>query len=150
MTNHAPRADYLFTITALCTPPEDMGRVNGGVGRMIPITGGSVEGPRLSGSVMPGADWFVMRDDGAAVVEARYAIRANDGAIIQVFNSATAPIGDDAAAPGPVSMITAPRFIAPEGPYGWLNRGVYVGALMPDIRPDVFAVRIAIYRMVPA
>jgi hypothetical protein len=55
--------------------------------RIIPITGGRVDGPRLQGVVLPGgADWQIVRADGGAVLEARYTIRAVDGALIYVRN----------------------------------------------------------------
>lgn len=142
-----PRSELLFTISAECTPPEEMGVVNGGKARMIPIVGGSVSGDKLSGTVMPGADWSIMRDDGLATVEARYAIRAEDGTIIQVFNSATARVDPAAIERSGVAMITAPRFIARDGPHGWLNEGVYVGTLSPDMSGGSFTVSIGVYRM---
>ncbi len=149
MMNLAPKSEHVFTIEALCTPPEELGIIDGGTARMIPITGGSVSGPKFSGTVMPGADWSIMRDDGLATVEARYAIKAEDGTIIQVFNGAKARIDPSSMATSGVAMITSPRFIAPEGPHAWLNEGVYVGALMPDMSGGSFAVRIAIYRLTP-
>jgi Protein of unknown function (DUF3237) len=139
-----PRTELFFTIHAICTPPEEMGRVKGGLGRMIPIIGGSVSGPKLIGEVMPGADWFVTHDNGLAEVNARYAIRTDDGTVIQVFNGAVARI---APVDSPQPMVTHPRFIAPEGPHDWLNEGLFVGVLTPDISIDQFAVNIAVYRV---
>ena len=140
-----PHPELVFEIEALCSPPVDMGTIDGGKARMIPITGGRVSGPRLSGRVMPGADWSIMRDSGVATVEARYAIEADDGTIIQVFNAATTPVGaprDDG-----VMMITTPRFIAPEGPHHWLNHGVYAGTLIPDLSGQSFTVTIGVFRL---
>ncbi|MDE2595728.1 MAG: DUF3237 family protein [Sphingomonadales bacterium] len=147
MAGYVPQAELVFEIEAVCSPPVDMGWIDGGKARMIPIIGGSVSGPNLQGEVIPGgADWSIMRDNGVATVDARYAIRASDGTIIQIDNGVT-----DHMAPregrGDVMAITRPRFIAPEGPHEWLNHGVYVGTLAPAITPDRFAVRIAIFRM---
>jgi hypothetical protein len=147
MTDLSPTSELIFTVTAECTPPEEMGVVDGGQGRMIPIVGGSVTGPKLSGTIMPGADWAIMRDDGLATINARYAIKADDGTIIQVFNEATARIDPVSVQKSGVAMITSPRFIAPEGPHVWLNEGVYVGTLMPDMSGGAFTVRVGIYRM---
>lgn len=143
--NGVPQAELLFEILAECSPPEDMGTIDGGKARMIPIVGGTVSGPRLSGTVMPGADWSIMRENGVATVEARYALRADDGTIIQIFNAATTRVGQ----PGEdgVMMITTPRFIAPEGPHAWLNHGVYVGTLIPDMSGGSFAVKIGVFGM---
>ena len=142
----APHLELIFEIVALCESPVDMGTIDGGKARMIPIIGGTVSGPMLSGAVMPGADWSIMRDDGLATVEARYAIRADDGTIIQIFNAATAQVGrprEDG-----VMMITTPHFIAPDGPHAWLNHGVYAGTLVPDLSGQSFSVKIGVYRLV--
>jgi Protein of unknown function (DUF3237) len=148
MTGSVPRAELVFTIEALCSHPVSIGRLAGGEGRMIPIIGGKVSGTMLNGEVVPGgADWSIVRENGLCTVDARYAIKADDGAIIQVFNGATERIVRSNP-PAPILMITAPRFIAPDGPHDWLNRGVYVGTLMPDLSGKSAAVLIGVYRMV--
>jgi hypothetical protein len=41
--------------------------------RVIPITGGSFEGPNIKGAVLPGvADWQLVRPDGDLELYARY------------------------------------------------------------------------------
>ncbi len=140
-----PQAELMFEIDVECSAPVDMGVIDGGTARMIAITGGRVFGPKLNGAVLPGADWSIMRDNGVATVEARYALKADDGTIIQIFNAATTQVGrprEDG-----VMMITTPRFIAPDGPHAWLNHGVYVGTLIPDISGGSFAVKIGVFRM---
>jgi hypothetical protein len=53
--------------------------------RVINILGGTVEGPRLKGKILPGgADWQFIRADGAAHVEARYTIQSESGAYVLV------------------------------------------------------------------
>jgi hypothetical protein len=140
-----PHPELVFEIEALCSAPVDMGTINGGKARMIPITGGRVYGPRLNGEVMPGADWSIMRDNGLATVEARYAIRTDDGTIIQIFNGATTKVG--ALREDGVAMITTPCFIAPEGPHDWLNHGVYAGTLTPNMSGESFTVKIGVFRL---
>lgn len=140
-----PRAELVFEINAECAVPIELGTIDGSKARMIPITGGSVFGPELSGTVLPGADWSIMRDNGIATVEARYALRADDGTIIQIFNSATTQVGNKRQ--DGVAMITTPRFIAPDGPHSWLNHGVYAGTLTPNIFGTSFAVKIGVFRL---
>ncbi|WP_439901169.1 DUF3237 domain-containing protein [Microbacterium azadirachtae] len=51
-----------------------------------PITGGRAEGPMLSATVVPGGgDWSTKRRE-TTEVEARYLLRADDGAMIDVVN----------------------------------------------------------------
>ena len=106
--------------------------------RIIPITGGRVEGERLRGDVLPGgADWQVVRPDGAAVLEARYCVRATDGALIFVENKglrAGPPevlarlARGEPVAPGEYYFRTTPRFETAAPRYAWLNDIVAVGS----------------------
>ena len=53
--------------------------------RVIGIRGGTVDGPRLKGRVLPGgADWQIVRADGAADIQARYTIESENGGHILV------------------------------------------------------------------
>ena len=66
---------------------QDIGWVPGGHRRVVPIAGGSVSGPLLNGQIVPGgADWQILAEDGSAVIEARYTIRTDDGALILVHS----------------------------------------------------------------
>lgn len=53
--------------------------------RYVPLTGGSVQGPELSGRIVEGGvDWQVARADGVLDIGAHYVIDAGDGALIEV------------------------------------------------------------------
>lgn len=48
--------------------------------RVVHITGGRFEGPRLSGRIIPGgADWQIVRADGVADLKARYTLETGAG-----------------------------------------------------------------------
>lgn len=51
--------------------------------RVIDILGGRVEG-RVSGRVLPGADWQIVRPDGVTDIRAHYALETDAGARILV------------------------------------------------------------------
>ncbi|GAB3095758.1 DUF3237 domain-containing protein [Aestuariicella hydrocarbonica] len=145
MSYSIPRAEPVFELQVTCELPTPIGRRDGGNAMMIAITGGAIRGEKLSGEVMPGgADWAIMKDDGRVVVDARYAIKTSDGTIIQVYNSGVTLIDGDQPGAAPV-VLTTPRFIAPEGEYEWLNYGVFVGTLQPNLADG--SVNIVIYRM---
>lgn len=56
-----------------------------GEARIVPILGGTVEGPGLNGVILPGgADEQRVRADGLTRIHARYLIEADDGALIRV------------------------------------------------------------------
>jgi hypothetical protein len=67
--------------------PLDFGVTQNGHRRVIPITGGRVEGARLNGRILPGgADWQILRAGGTAELDARYTIQTAQGALIYVAN----------------------------------------------------------------
>lgn len=53
--------------------------------RVIHILGGSVSGPRVKGTILPGgADWQIVRPDGVADIVARYTFKTDGGALVLV------------------------------------------------------------------
>jgi len=75
----------IFTIFAELEAITSLGRTPYGERRVIGILGGSVRGPKLNGRILPGgADWQIIRTDGAADIRARYIIETEDGARIMV------------------------------------------------------------------
>jgi hypothetical protein len=65
--------------------PIILGNDGFGEARIVPILGGTVSGPGLSGTILPGgADEQRVRADGLTRIHARYVIRATDGALIRV------------------------------------------------------------------
>jgi hypothetical protein len=121
-----PRAELAFTIHVQIGPVQQIGQIPAGGARVIPITGGSFEGPRIKGTVMPGgADWQITRPDGVTELRAHYGLKTDDGAIIQVKNHCLAftPAG------GVRSIRSVLTFEAPAGPHDWLNKSVFVGTL---------------------
>jgi Protein of unknown function (DUF3237) len=149
----APELRHVCDIEALVGPLRDLGPAPHGRRRIVPILGGTVQGPRLEAEVMPGgADWQRVRADGVVELVARYTIRTVDGVEIAVVNRGLRHAAPETMArltrgepvdPALVYCRTTPQFEAPTGPYEWLNRSVFVGsaARMPDrVRIEVFEV----------
>ncbi|WP_284740103.1 DUF3237 family protein [Amycolatopsis sp. RTGN1] len=123
MTHPELAMDLVARLEVLISEPIDAGVTPTGHRRVIPITGGTVTGPRITGEVLGiGADWSVVRGDGVAAVTAKYLIRTDDGVVLTVTNTGAF------TAQG---IVTTPRIEAPEGPYSWLNDAVLVGTLIP-------------------
>ncbi|MFF2493442.1 DUF3237 domain-containing protein [Agromyces sp. NPDC058064] len=81
-----PRLEYVFEIRATIDPDFHIGRGPDEKLSFTPVSGGSVAGPRLTGEVLAGGgDWAVERF-GTAQLEARYLLRADDGAVIDILN----------------------------------------------------------------
>ena len=128
----------LFGARIALGPAQELGEGPRGRRRIIPITGGSFEGERLSGRVLAGgADWQLIRRDGVAELEARYTLETADGALVYVQNCGyrhgprevleRLAAGEEVA-PSSYYMRTTPRFETGDERYAWLNRIVCVAS----------------------
>lgn len=133
-----PALAHVFDLAVEVGPAQELGEVGGGRRRVIPITGGSLAGPGLSGEVLPGgADWQTIRPDGVTLLQARYTVRMSDGATIGIINTgvrrADADVvrrltaGEDVD-PALYYFRATPIFEVGPGPYLWLTESVFVSA----------------------
>jgi hypothetical protein len=146
-----PRFEFVYECDATLSPALEFGKTLEGQRRIIPITGGTVRGPRIRGEVLSGgADWNLQRSDGAGSVEADYYLKTDDGVLIRVVNKGVGAAAQQPAAseaPERFFMFTTPSFEAPVGKYDWMNRSVFVATL--GARKDVRnAVLIRVFRVV--
>ncbi|NWG26200.1 MAG: DUF3237 domain-containing protein [Pseudorhodoplanes sp.] len=122
----------LFQVRAELADIIHVGTTPYGERRVINILGGRVEGPRLSGTILPGgADWQIVRADGAAHIEARYTVRADSGGDILVSSEGirhgppevlAALMRGDNVDPSLYYFRTAMRFETGTPGLDWLNR----------------------------
>ena len=90
-----------------------------------PITGGSFEGDRLRGKVLPGGgDWTIKRADGVVELDLRITLETDDGALVHM---AFEGLRDDDAPGGPYFRHVS-RFETASDKYAFLNRLLAVGA----------------------
>ncbi|WCM92279.1 DUF3237 domain-containing protein [Acidovorax sp. NCPPB 2350] len=141
----APRTEWVYDATVDIDPSQRLGDGPLGERRIVPITGGTFEGPRLKGTVLPGgADRQTVRKDGIVQLDALYEMKTHDGAVITVHNQVL--VDNSPPGGGPRYAFSHIRLVAPTGPYDWLNRAVYVGTLT-SLRPQRQAVLIRAYRL---
>lgn len=129
-----PTLEHVLTVRADIDAPIVMGKTPQGQRRVIPIAGGTFEGPSMRGTIMPGGeDWQAVREDGVTLLDARYALRTDDGTIIRVHNRVLIdPPAQDAASGTRPYVRSSVEFEAPAGKYDWLNKGIFVGTLTAD------------------
>jgi len=73
----------LFVMRLAVRPLQMIGGAPGAFRRVGPVFGGSFAGERLSGEVLDGgADWQVVRGDGATTLDVRLVLRTRDDALI--------------------------------------------------------------------
>ncbi len=77
-------SEPIFHVHAELADIRHFGRTPYGERRVIDIIGGQVEGPKLKGRILPGADWQVVWEDGTADLSARYGIETEAGARVLV------------------------------------------------------------------
>jgi Protein of unknown function (DUF3237) len=132
------RSRFAFEARVAVATPLVVGPATIGLRRIVPITGGTVSGPRFAGKVVPGgADWQVVRPDGVLQIEAKYTLESNDGVLVMVTNrgmrhGAPAVIEKlargEAVDPSEYYFRTSAEFEAPsESKYAWMNRAIFIG-----------------------
>ncbi len=138
---YEPRAEFVYEAIVDIAPGMDLGTGPLGQRAMVPITGGTFEGPNIRGTVLAGgADRQLLRADGIRMLDALYELKTHDDAIITVRNEVLISPPDRGVRPFSHLQITAPSS------YDWLNGYVHVGTL--DIVPDRQAVLIRVFRIV--
>jgi hypothetical protein len=143
----------IFTIIAELEGITTLGRTPYGERRVIGILGGSVSGPKLNGRILPGgADWQIIRTDGAADIKARYIIETDDGGRIMVTSEGLrhgAPevmerlARGDNVDPAHYYFRTVMRFETSDPKVDWLNRILALARGQREAR----AVRLDVYEV---
>jgi hypothetical protein len=135
----------LMTLRVTTAKALDVGPVPTGVRRIAPITEGRFEGPRLRGTIVPGAsaDWLLLRADGVLELDLRVTLETDDGALISMrsFGLRHGPPDVIAAMsrggtvdPSAYYFRTTPRFETGHSSYTFLNRIIAVAS--GDRRPE--------------
>ena len=145
-----PGLAFAFLIRAEIGEARSGGRSPKGERLHVPITGGTVNGPMLTGTIAPGgSDWPLVRLDGTSEISARYSIVASDGTPIMVRNDGLRVSSPEVLArlrageavdPSEFYFRSVPVFEAPDGPHGWLNDTVFVASVCRDGADVVIAV----------
>ncbi|KAK0391925.1 hypothetical protein NLU13_1423 [Sarocladium strictum] len=117
-----PSLEFLYHADATLGASWDIGDTGFGNRVVIPITGGTFRGPRLSGNITNlGADWGVTDTRGVFFPDTRYNLRTCDGADIYIQTSGPAqPDG---------TILLRGIFQTGHAKYEWLNYVVAVGIL---------------------
>ena len=136
-TPEAPTLEYVCELKIKLKPALIVGETPHGTRRIIPIIGGSFEGPKMKGEVLEGgADWQIVRKDGVAELEAHYQIKTDDGVIIYIKNTGLRVATPEVAAriakgelvpSSEYYFRTIPKFDAPIGSkYEWMNNAIFI------------------------
>jgi hypothetical protein len=112
-------SEWLFDLFIDTQPPHTFGDH-----MVVPVVGGTFEGPRLKGIIVPpGGDWMTRRPDGSNVLDVRIVLRTDD---LQEFAMTSRGIGYTPPG-GTLYARILPMFETGATKYAWLNDIVAVG-----------------------
>jgi hypothetical protein len=147
------RTTHLFTMSLDVAGMQAIGATPAGNRRIGLVAGGSFEGARLRGKVLPGgADWIIVRADGVTTLDVRLVLETDDGAAIGMtyrgLRHGPAEVIDklnrgEIVDPATYYFRIVVAFETASAKYAWLNSACFIGT--GDRKPggpvyDVFEV----------
>jgi hypothetical protein len=138
LTLPPPTLEHLCDLAVTIAAPVEVGQTPAGLRRMIPITGGTVTGPRVNGKVLAGgADFQLILGGGTqAHLDARYVIELDDGSRVFVQNTALRVaslensqriMNGQPVNPDEVYFRCQPKLEATSAPWAWLSESQFIG-----------------------
>jgi len=137
------KAEFLFTAAVKRGTLTDLGPSKLGQKRVGTIDGGTFEGPRMKGIVLPGGGYFqTIRDTGGIMLHTEYLLKTDDGVTIYTRNEAVAETRPD-------KSLYVRAYITFEAPadsaYAWLHDSLFVGSGMPNM--ETSSTDLIVYRI---
>lgn len=130
-----PQLEFVMQLKVTLGEVYTVGETPHGKRVVIPITGGTFEGPLLKGIILNGgADYQLASSDGKRTeLEAIYSIKTDDGVYIHIRNRGIIAGGMDADGKPSFYFKAAPQFEAPEDSrYAWLNNALFLCTPAPS------------------
>jgi muconolactone delta-isomerase len=132
-----PRLIQVYRLEATLAQPLDLGDISQGHRRIVPLTGGTFTGPKISGKLLPGAsaDWQIVLADGTAIGDIRYTLQTDGGDLLYVqsrgVRHGSAEVlarlgrGEDVDA-SEYTFRTSTQIETAAPDLDWLNKGVFI------------------------
>ena len=139
-----PKLEFVCELKVTNEEIKTLGMTQHGIRRILPITGGTFEGPKLRGIVLNGGADYQLRnqENTRTEVEAIFTIQTNDSVLIHVRDLGliikTKEVIDDLAKGKPFDwnkmyFRTSPKFEAPtDSKYAWLNNAIFISRGVPN------------------
>jgi hypothetical protein len=132
------RTAHLMTMKLAVSGMQPVGATPNGNRRVGLVAGGTFEGTRLKGKVLPGgADWIIARPDGSMTLDVRLVLETDDGATIGMtyrgLRHGPASVMEKVNRgewmdPSQYYFRTAIAFETASDKYAWLNGIIAVGS----------------------
>jgi hypothetical protein len=121
------KGTLVFKATLKLGEIHDVGKVQYGHRRVLDVTGGTVTGDKVSGTVLTGGlDLPLELSNGSIELEQINIFRTSDNALIFMRTCGFAPAGD------PVTRIVPDLEVANSSSLSWLNTGKFAGTRIVD------------------
>ncbi len=131
------KSEFLCELVGELDDPQEIGATPHGLRMIVPVVGGTVKGPKLSGEALAfGADWVLMRPDGVGELDVRVTMRTDDGELIYAHYRGILKISPEVLGrvqngeevdPSQYYFRTTPVFETGSEKYSWLNEIICVG-----------------------
>jgi hypothetical protein len=123
-----PQLEFALQLKVTLGEAYSCGETQHGRRTIIPITGGTFEGPNIKGTILNGgADYQLANAAGRTELEAIYCIRTDDGVNIHIRNRGIIANTKDAQGNQSFYFTCAPQFEAPsDSKYAWLNNSLFL------------------------
>jgi Protein of unknown function (DUF3237) len=133
-----PTLSRIYRLEATLGTPLELGDDRQGHRRIVPLTGGTFEGPQLRGTLLAAgsADWQVVLDDGTSLGDIRYTLQTDEGDLLSVRSRGVrhgAPevlariARGEQVAPTEYTFRTSTEIETASPRLDWLNKGVFIG-----------------------
>ena len=144
---NTPQLEFALQLKVTLGEAYSCGETQHGRRTIIPITGGTFEGPHIKGTILNGgADYQLANADNRTELEAIYCIRTDDGVNIHVRNRGIIANGKDENGNPTFYFKAAPQFEAPaDSKYAWLNDSLFLCA--PDFAAGFKGIVLNVWRV---
>ena len=143
-----PQLEFALQLKVTLGDSYDVGDTQHGQRIVIPITGGTFEGPAIKGTIINGGADYQLANKALnrTELEAIYSIKTDDGVYIPVRNRGIISSGKDAQGNPTFYFKAAPQFEAPaDSKYAWLNNALFVCA--PDFTQQFKGIVLNVWRV---
>lgn len=144
---NTPELEFALQLKVTLGDTYSCGETQHGRRTVIPITGGTFEGPNIKGTIINGgADYQLANKDNRTELEAIYSIKTDDGVYIHVRNRGIIYGGQDENGNPTFYFKAAPQFEAPtDSKYNWLNNALFV--CQPDFSPGFKGIVLNVWKV---
>ena len=143
-----PQLEFALQLKVTLGDSYEVGDTQHGQRIVIPITGGTFEGPAIKGTIINGGADYQLANKALnrTELEAIYSIKTDDGVYIHVRNRGIISSGKDAQGNPTFYFKAAPQFEAPaDSKYAWLNNSLFVCA--PDFTQQFKGIVLNVWRV---